>query len=205
MDNMKTKKPKKASNMVNDLTDANAKSVSNIGVTTNTNGNFTWTTTGETVTVNPNDEVSDKEREESSQFQKLVERYMKCEKRTLAEMLAMRDIDDDPYKGRNFNEELQKLLNDPSTFRVPIDPVPPIQPNTPYPDYGAYCFLAPGHRCPRGNTMYLGKCDGCPYTYQMWPTITWKNDNSDGNPNRGTYATCSCTYQKPCGKDNTEH
>lgn len=198
MDNAKTKKPKKASNIVNDLTDV--KNVSNIGVTANTNGNLTWATPVGTVTVNAN-----KETEEPSQFQKLVERYMKCEKRTLAEMLAMRDIDDDPYKGRNFNEELQKLLNDPNTFRVPMDPVPPIQPNTLYPDYDAYCFLAPGHRCPRGNAMYIGKCDGCPYMYQMQPTITWNNDSSDGNPNRGTYTTCSCTYQNPCGKDNTEH
>lgn len=193
-DNKKTKKPK------NDLTDV--KNVHEDTLTFNANGNVSGTISTNTLIINQDDATSaeiksNKEYEKPTKFSKLVERYMRCEKRTLAEMLAMRDTEDEDWsKDFNFNEELQKILKDPNTFRVP-DPVPPIQPNSPYippyPSYDAYCFNAPGNRCVRGNAVYVGKCDGCPYLNMSWsPRITWT-----GDPGPGQFTTtCACTLNQ---------
>ena len=45
-------------------------------------------------------------------FQKKVERYMKCDKRTLAEMLALRDTE---YETPNYGITYEYPLNGPST------------------------------------------------------------------------------------------
>lgn len=194
-DNKKTKKPK------NDLTDV--KNVHEDTLAFNANGNVSGTISTNTLIINQDDSTdaeikSTKEYEKPTKFSKLVERYMRCEKRTLAEMLAMRDTEDEDWsKDFNFNEELQKILKDPNTFRVP-DPVPPIQPNSPfippYPNYDAYCFNAPGNRCVRGNAVYVGKCDGCPYLQMSWsPRITWTG--TDPNQNQYT-TTCAGTLNQ---------
>lgn len=177
MSNQKTKEKK------NNLT----------GVKDSRDGDVTSCTyTTNTITVDKEDKntaeiKSSKECEKPSKFDKLVERYMKCEKRTLAEMLAMHDTENDDWaKDFDFKEKLQKILNDPNTFKVPMDPIPPVQPNSPYippyPNYDAYCFNAPGNRCVKGNAVYLGKCDGCPYLYMSWsPKITWRTDSNQEN------------------------
>lgn len=195
MSTTKTKKQK------NDIT-ADQKNLheDTITLSTDANMNINGTFTTNKLVVNPDAEFElkcCKESEKPTRFQKLVERYMKCEKKTLAEMLAMRDTEDEDWsKDFNFNEELQKILKDPNTFRVP-DPVPPIQPNSPYippyPNYDAYCFNAPGNRCIRGNASYVGKCDGCPYLNMSWsPRITWT-----GDPAQGQFTTtCACTLNQ---------
>jgi hypothetical protein len=108
-DNKKTKKPK------NDLTDV--KNVHEDTLAFNANGNVSGTISTNTLIINQDDATSaeiksNKEYEKPTKFSKLVERYMRCEKRTLAEMLAMRDTEDEDWsKDFNFNEELQKILD----------------------------------------------------------------------------------------------
>ena len=70
-------------------------------------------------------------------FEEKVERYMQCDKRTLAEMLAMRELID--YNNYQINEIKQ---NDPYRIDCPLDPnvvrptrTVPYGPNIP-PSYG---------------------------------------------------------------------
>ena len=56
-----------------------------------------------------------------SEFEKRVTQYMECDKRTLAELLAMRDLGIYPY---------DKEKNGGTPVREPID-WPPVYPNTP--------------------------------------------------------------------------
>lgn len=59
-----------------------------------------------------------------SEFEKRVNQYMECDKRTLAELLAMRDLGIYPYdKEKNGGTPLRELID-----RTPVYPNTPINP-----------------------------------------------------------------------------
>lgn len=66
-----------------------------------------------------------------SEFEKRVSQYMECDKRTLAELLAMRDLGIYPYdKEKNGNTPLREPIDWTPVY--PNIPTNPITPNQPY-------------------------------------------------------------------------
>lgn len=66
-----------------------------------------------------------------SEFEKRVNQYMECDKRTLAELLAMRDLGIYPYdKEKNGGTPLREPIDWPPVY--PNTPTNPITPNQPY-------------------------------------------------------------------------
>lgn len=119
-------------------------------------------------------------------FTEIVRKYMRCEKRTLAEMLAMRDLDE--KKRDSGNDMLKKLIESPDTWRVH----PEIQPNVPNPypiDWNDYCYTAPYNRCIRGGGMFKS-CIGCPYYQGIFYTRQGQG-TGDQNPNGYGYTVSS--------------
>ena len=130
---------------------------------------------------------------EEKAFKKLVDKYMMCDKRTLAEMLAMRDTNiptseemSDWLKkaGENY---LKKIIESPDTWRIHPEP---FQPNTPYPwdkwDWSDYCYSAPYNKCIRGSGAYK-TCVGCPYYHGAF-----YSERQDGTGNANfSYSTNS--------------
>ena len=66
-----------------------------------------------------------------SDFEKRVNQYMECDKRTLAELLAMRDLGIYPYdKEKNGGTPLREPIDWTPVY--PNTPTNPITPNQPY-------------------------------------------------------------------------
>lgn len=124
------------------------------------------------------------------EFKKLVDKYMLCEKRTLAEMLAMRDID--VSNADSGNDLLKKIIESPDTWRVHPDPVHPNTPYVPPIDYDDYCFSAPYNKCIRGGGAFKS-CIGCPYYMGIWYS---RSDGTGVNPNPypSTTTSTTCTF-----------
>ena len=155
-------------------------------------------------TFNPSNNITldttekNKEEKASSDFKRLVEKYMLCDKRTLAEMLAMKDMDKKEEKlGNTDNDYLQKLLESPDTWRIHPEPVNPY----PYQDYGDFCFNAPNNKCIRGGGAFKS-CLGCPYYNGIVYTRT--DGTSDKNCNCSYSTTWDCTHPGLIGKNNKQ-
>ena len=103
---------------------------------------------------------------EEKAFKKLVDKYMMCDKRTLAEMLAMRDTnvptseEMDDWLKKAGEDYLKKIIQNPDTWKVHPDQIQP----SPWDkrDWSVYCYSAPYNRCIRGSGAYKS-CIGCPY------------------------------------------
>ena len=70
-----------------------------------------------------------------SEFEKRVSQYMECDKRTLAELLAMRDLGIYPYdKEKNGGTPLREPIDwTPVYPNIPTNPIIPNQPYGPWP------------------------------------------------------------------------
>ena len=84
----------------------------------------------------------------ADKFKERVERYLKMSHQTLAELLAMRDEDND----RKSEEPIS-----PNDYPW-IHPIQPNQPYNPYP-YTKWCPLTTGGQC----SNPFGDCINCPY------------------------------------------
>ena len=69
-----------------------------------------------------------------SEFEKRVSQYMECDKRTLAELLAMRDLGIYPYdKEKNGGTPLREPIDwTPVYPNIPTNPITPNQPYSPW-------------------------------------------------------------------------
>lgn len=96
--------------------------------------------------------------QKADNFIKLVERYMLCEKRTLAEMLAMRDMNTPTSEEMSkwlcdgLKESMKKFIDNPDTSKIHPDDI--------WKGVYDFCYLTPNGRC-----IYTvkGNCETCPY------------------------------------------
>lgn len=120
---------------------------------------------------------------EEQGFKKLVDRYMMCDKRTLAEMLAMRDTnvptseEMGDWLKKAGEDYLKKIIQNPDTWKVHPDPIQP----SPWDkwDWSDYCYSAPYNRCIRGSGAYK-TCVGCPYYHGV---VYSERQDGTGNAN----------------------
>ncbi len=121
----------------------------NIDITLDKNPN---TTTTATLGVSQNNTPK------SDNFTKLVEKYMLCEKRTLAEMLAMRDMNTPTSEEMSkllcdgLKESMKKFIDNTDMFKIHPDDI--------WKDGYNFCYLTPNGKC-----IYTvkGNCETCPY------------------------------------------
>lgn len=78
--------------------------------------------------------TDDKMEKIPSEFEKRISQYMECDKRTLAELLAMRDLGIYPYdKEKNGNPPLREPIDwTPVYPNIPTNPITPNQPYYPW-------------------------------------------------------------------------
>lgn len=76
-----------------------------------------------------------------SEFEKRVSQYMECDKKTLAELLAMRDLGIYPYdKEKNGNTPLREPIDwTPVYPNIPTNPITPNQPYWPWSPDNPFC------------------------------------------------------------------